>query len=162
MTNETKFNMRDKIVGTIAAEVLSTLNIDGMGPWNAADKIIAELEAENRELHMQVLVSDSQAQMAYEEQKRIEELEAQLAAMTAERDRLEQRYQREVLGLNNEGDPIGGHPPIGLKARAEAAEAKLVKAVQFTGGVLGYAGNIGDDYLAEQARAAFAELKGTD
>jgi hypothetical protein len=94
--------------------------------------------------------------------KRIEELEAQLAAMTAERDRLEQRYQREVLGLNNEGDPIGGHPPIGLKARAEAAEAKLVKAVQFTGGVLGYAGNIGDDYLAEQARAAFAELKGTD
>jgi hypothetical protein len=80
--------------------------------------------------------------------KRIEELEAQLAAMTAERDRLEQRYQREVLGLNNEGDPIGGHPPIGLKARAEAAEAKLVKAVQFTGGVLGYAGNIGDDYLA--------------
>lgn len=126
------------------------------------DARIAELEAENRELHMQVIASDGQAQMAYEEQKRIEELEGQLAAMTAERDRLEQRYQREVLGLNNEGDPIGGHPPIGLKARAEAAEAKLVKAVQFTGGVLGYAGNIGDDYLAEQARAAFAELKGTD
>jgi outer membrane murein-binding lipoprotein Lpp len=29
---------------------------------------IAELEAQNRELHMQVIASDSQAQMAYEEQ----------------------------------------------------------------------------------------------
>ena len=46
MTNETKFNMRDKIAGTIAAEVLSTLNIDGMGPWNAADKIIAAIKEE--------------------------------------------------------------------------------------------------------------------
>jgi hypothetical protein len=39
---------------------------------DAKDKRIEELEAENRELHMQVLVSDSQAQMAYEEQERLE------------------------------------------------------------------------------------------
>ena len=43
-----------------------------------SDARIAELEAENRELHMQVIASDGQAQMAYEEQKRIEELEGQL------------------------------------------------------------------------------------
>jgi hypothetical protein len=70
-------------------------------------------------------------------QNRIEELEAQLAAMTAERDRLEQRYQREVLGLNNEGDPIGGPPPIGLKARAEAAEAKLARVIEIANLIAG-------------------------
>jgi hypothetical protein len=42
------------------------------------DARIAELEAQNRELHMQVIASDGQAQMAYEEQERIEELEDQL------------------------------------------------------------------------------------
>ena len=34
-------------------------------------------------------------------------------------DRLQDRYNREVLGLNNEGDPIGGDPPCGLKHRVE-------------------------------------------
>ena len=43
---------------------------------DAKDKRIEELEAQNRELHMQVIASDSQAQMAYEEQ---EQLEAKLA-----------------------------------------------------------------------------------
>ena len=33
---------------------------------------IDELEAQNRELHMQVIASDSQAQMAYEEQEKLE------------------------------------------------------------------------------------------
>lgn len=36
----------------------------------------------------------------------------------------EERYQRDCLGLNNEGDPIGGDPPVGWKARAEKAEAE--------------------------------------
>ena len=40
------------------------------------EKRIEELEAQNRELRMQVIASDSQAQMAYEEQ---EHLEAKLA-----------------------------------------------------------------------------------
>ena len=44
--------------------------------------------------------------------------------------------------------------------RAKTAEAKLAKAVQFTKGVIRHAGNSGDDYLAEQARAALAELTG--
>ena len=47
---------------------------------NANEKRIAELEAQNRELHMQVIASDGQAQMAYEEQER---LEAKLARVTA-------------------------------------------------------------------------------
>ena len=40
------------------------------------EALIAELEAQNHELHMQVIASDSQAQMAYEEQG---QLEAKLA-----------------------------------------------------------------------------------
>jgi hypothetical protein len=39
---------------------------------DAKDKRIEELEAQNRELHMQVIASDSQAQMAYEEQGQLE------------------------------------------------------------------------------------------
>ena len=41
-------------------------------------------------------------------------------------------------------------------------EEKLAKAVEFTKGVIRHAGNSGDDYLAEQARAILAELKGQD
>ena len=44
--------------------------------------------------------------------------------------------------------------------RIEELEAKLVKAVDFTRGVIGHAGNSGDDYLAEQSRKTLAELKG--
>jgi len=47
-------------------------------------------------------------------------------------------------------------------AKLDAAEAKLVKAVEFTKGVIRHAGNSGDDYLAEQARTTLAELKGQD
>lgn len=47
-----------------------------------------------------------------------------LAARLAD---VEARYQREVHGLNNEGDPIGGAPPFGLKRRAEAAEAEVAR-----------------------------------
>ena len=55
--------------------------------------------------------------------------------MEAERDRLanelaaaHDKYQRDVFGLNNEGDPIGGDPPSGLKQRADKAEAELAAA----------------------------------
>ena len=49
-----------------------------------------------------------------------------------------------------------------LRDRIEELEAKLAKAVEFTKGVIRYAGNSGDDYLAEQARTTLAELKGQD
>ena len=46
--------------------------------------------------------------------------------------------------------------------RCAELEAKLALAVEFTKGVIRHAGNSGDDYLAEQARAILAELKGQD
>jgi hypothetical protein len=63
------------------------------------------------------------------------ECEARLLEVEAALDKAEQRYQRDCLGLNNEGDPIGGNPPSGWKPRAKTAEvrnmelgAKLTKA----------------------------------
>ena len=51
------------------------------------------------------------------------------------------------------------------QVKAQAAEIErllgdLAKAVQFTKGVIRHAGFWGDDYLAEQARTALAELTG--
>ena len=42
-----------------------------------------------------------------------------IAELKRERDQARDRYNREVHGLNNEGDPIGGDPPCGLRDRAE-------------------------------------------
>lgn len=42
----------------------------------------------------------------------------------------EDRYQREVLGLNNEGDPIGGGSPGGLLNDLKAAEAARDRAYE--------------------------------
>lgn len=36
-----------------------------------------------------------------------------------------ERYMREVEGLNNEGDPIGGDPPSGLRHQVEALKAEI-------------------------------------
>lgn len=55
-------------------------------------------------------------------------LKRDLATARAEIQRLEDRYHRECLGLNNEGDPIGGDPPLGWKPRAETDEAELAAA----------------------------------
>lgn len=59
---------------------------------------------------------------------RIANLEAQLSAVPEEQRKWEDRYRREVMGENNEGDYIGGVPG-GLrydlaKTRAELEEAK--------------------------------------
>lgn len=35
------------------------------------------------------------------------------------------KYQRDVEGLNNEGDPIGGDPPRGLRHLAEDGKAAI-------------------------------------
>ncbi len=48
--------------------------------------------------------------------------------LTAELAAAHDKYQRDVFGLNNEGDPIGGDPPSGLKQRADKAEAELAAA----------------------------------
>lgn len=38
------------------------------------------------------------------------------------------RYMRDVEGLNNEGDPIGGDPPSGLRQQLAAASERLEAA----------------------------------
>jgi len=72
---------------------------------------------------------------------RIEELESEAENQTAE--------------LLDAGYEILAHAE-----RAEAAEAKLATAMKFTESVVRYAGNNGDDYLADKARATLKELKG--
>lgn len=41
-----------------------------------------------------------------------------------------ERYMREVEGLNNEGDPIGGDPPSGLRHQVETLKAALAAQAQ--------------------------------
>lgn len=41
------------------------------------------------------------------------------------------RYNRDVEGLNNEGDPIGGNPPEGLRQRVEQLQAERDEARAF-------------------------------
>lgn len=50
-------------------------------------------------------------------------------------ERAKSRYDREVLGLNNEGDPIGGDPAGGYKndlARVNSAFDELAARVGFS------------------------------
>lgn len=49
----------------------------------------------------------------------------EISRLRRELDAADDKYQRDVNGLNNEGDPIGGDPPMGWKQRAERAEAML-------------------------------------
>ena len=52
-----------------------------------------------------------------------------------ELERAKSRYDREVLGLNNEGDPIGGDPAGGYKndlARVNSAFDELAACVGFS------------------------------
>jgi len=37
------------------------------------------------------------------------------------------RYNREVLGVNNEGDAIGGEPAFGLKHKVEKLQARIAQ-----------------------------------
>ena len=37
------------------------------------------------------------------------------------------RYMRDVEGLNSEGDPIGGEPPVGLRHMADAWRARYMR-----------------------------------
>jgi hypothetical protein len=78
---------------------------------------------------------------------RIEELEAQLSNVSFE-------LNTAVRLLAAAGDGLR------LMVRVEMAEAKLAKAVDFVLRSIRYAGNSGDDFLADKARTTLAELKG--
>ena len=67
-------------------------------------------------------------------------LEGEIAKRDARVAELESRYQRDVYGLNNEGDPIGGDPAGGYandNARLRAELAAL-KAQDTVGEVVGW------------------------
>ena len=73
-----------------------------------------------------VLESDALARIAC--------LEGEIAKRDARIDELESRYQRDVYGLNNEGDPIGGEPAGGYandnaRLRAELSALKAQEPV---------------------------------
>jgi HPt (histidine-containing phosphotransfer) domain-containing protein len=94
-----------------------------------------------------------------------------LAEVEAALDKAEQRYQRDCLGLNNEGDPIGGNPPSGWKPRAETAEARIEEleaALTKAANRLDWCCGLLESDIArdkatewgEEARTTIAELKG--
>jgi hypothetical protein len=62
------------------------------------------------------------------------------------------------LTCTNCGEYVGS--PIA--DRIKELEAKLAQAEDFVLRTIRYAGNNGDDFLADKARAALAELKGED
>lgn len=49
-------------------------------------------------------------------------------ALKAEVERLKDKYQRDVYGLNNEGDPIGGDPAGGYANDLARMQSELYKA----------------------------------
>ena len=91
------------------------------------------------------------------------DLSARVAELEAERDEAlnqldSERHSVSVLEGRN----------LALLNRVEAAaqraatlEAKLAKAVDFVLSSIGYAGNSGDDFLADKARATLAEITET-
>ena len=67
-------------------------------------------------------------------------LEGEIAKRDARIVELESRYQRDVYGLNNEGDPIGGDPAGGYandNARLRT-ELAAIKAPDTVGEVVGW------------------------
>ena len=85
------------------------------------EDVVAQLEAAREE----ALILKKGAQLIIQER---DDLRQDL-------ERAKSRYDREVLGLNNEGDPIGGDPAGGYKndlARTNAAFDELASCVGFS------------------------------
>ena len=74
------------------------------------------------------------------------------SALTNQAARRIEELERGFWNLHREYDKRGD--------RIEELEAKLTQAEDFVLRTLRYAGNNGDDFLADKARAALAELKG--
>jgi len=59
---------------------------------------------------------------------KLEEALGREAALREDLERAKSRYDREVLGLNNEGDPIGGDPAGGYKNDNARLQQRLTVA----------------------------------
>lgn len=81
--------------------------------------------------------------LAAQADQEIADLQESLVDEIRRSTRLMDQYNREVLGLNNEGDAIGGEPPRGLKHYAEAyfeqcrALERIIRDFQDTGEYVG-------------------------
>lgn len=87
-------------------------------PEQAALKL--EIERLNRVL--QTITADRDAEKSMKATARM-----QRDKMTAEVTRLRDLYQRDVFGLNNEGDPIGGDPAGGYANDILRLQAQIVR-----------------------------------
>ena len=90
------------------------------------DETIAQLEADNRSKNGSMKVFGTQIAGL---QKAVRNRERLVGLRDARIVELESKYQRDVYGLNNEGDPIGGDPAGGYandnaRLRAELAAIK--------------------------------------
>lgn len=72
---------------------------------------------------LQRAINSSDQLAAMRERERL--LQEQLVEEIRRTTKWQDLYNREVHGLNNEGDAIGGEPAVGLKIRAEQAEQLL-------------------------------------
>jgi len=123
-----------------------------------------------KQLRSKIIYHPDAAIWMLEAADRIEELEERLKAATDDAKEAEayaEELEAELHLMKTSGIIEGAvrNPNVmeymkHWEGRAETAEAKLAKAVEFTKGVIRHAGNSGDDYLAEQARTTIAELKG--
>jgi hypothetical protein len=98
------------------------------------------LQAENEELRLMLSGStlQIQAMQAQINAMKIAQkvLDGVVQAQSISDSEWREKYMREVEGLNNEGDPIGGDPPSGLRHAVEyfksenAAQAKEIEALR--------------------------------
>ena len=97
---------------------------------------VARLQKENDELRLMIngSVLQIQAMQLQINAMKIGQkvLDGSIQAQSISDSEWREKYMREVEGLNNEGDPIGGDPPSGLRNSVEylksenAAQAKLI------------------------------------
>lgn len=71
-----------------------------------------------------------------------------------------ERYMREVEGLNNEGDPIGGDPLSGLRHQVEALKAENEALQKENNSLkLGYKAK---EFILQEAQKEVAKLRSFD
>ena len=94
--------------------------------------VVTEVCPESRSVEEYIIDADS----VRSSWRLIREYRAQIEALRVENGRLRDKYDRDVYGLNNEGDPIGGDPAGGyandnarLRAELEAIKGQQPVAI---------------------------------
>lgn len=97
------------------------------------EALAADLASEK--IISKTLLGQKEAYMMLADKGRLDlsESKAREAALREELERANSRYDREVLGLNNEGDPIGGDPAGGYRNDNARLQQRLTVAEQRVG-----------------------------